>query len=96
LEHAEQSLKVIHEHYHRFKQQGDGKGAAYARELVRLGQRRAQAAAHRAKSRFVRESKSEIAEWFKLWLSSPDVFETWLSLRKLSPEFQQKFPLSMT
>jgi hypothetical protein len=91
LEHAEQSLRTIHELYQRFKQSGDLKGAGYAREIVSLGKRRAQAAARRAKSAAVRDVKSEIAEWFTLWLYSPDVFEDWLFLRKQSPEFREKF-----
>lgn len=35
----------------------------------------------------------EIAEWIRIWLQQPDLFEDWLSLRQLSPEYQQKFDL---
>jgi hypothetical protein len=91
LEHAEQSLRTIGELYHQFKHRGDAKGTAYARQMASLGKRRAQAAARRAKSPAARQVKSEIAEWFTLWLYAPDTFETWLSLRKQAPGFRQKF-----
>jgi len=29
-----------------------------------------------------RAEKAEIAEWFGLWLRTPDLFETWVELRK--------------
>lgn len=37
------------------------------------------------------EEKAEIAEWFKIWLETPEVFASWLSLRKRSPDFQKRF-----
>jgi hypothetical protein len=33
----------------------------------------------------------EIAEWFTIWLQTPEVFETWIALRQNSPEFIEKF-----
>lgn len=38
-----------------------------------------------------REEKTEIAEWFTIWLGSPKVFENWVSLRRKSDEFKKKF-----
>lgn len=34
---------------------------------------------------------AEIAQWLTVWLQTPDVFESWLSLRKRSKDFQEKF-----
>ena len=34
----------------------------------------------------------EAAEWIKIWLDSPAVFETWISLRLNSEEFKRLFP----
>jgi hypothetical protein len=38
-----------------------------------------------------REEKAEIAEWFKIWLETPQIFASWLALRKRSPDFQERF-----
>jgi len=39
-----------------------------------------------------RAEKTEIANWFRIWLETPDAFFDWLDLRKQSPEFQARFP----
>lgn len=88
LAEAEQSLRQLSTRYHEFKAVGDSRGMAYARAVAVVGQRRAQAAARRAKSADMRRMKQEIANWFSLWLSAPQLFENWLELRKRSPEFQ--------
>jgi len=50
-----------------------------------------------ARSKIVAEADravaKEIAEWIHIWLQQPELFEDWLSLRQLSPEYQQKFNL---
>ena len=38
-----------------------------------------------------RLEKAEIAEWFTLWLQSPEVFENWVKLRQKSKDFAEKF-----
>ena len=38
-----------------------------------------------------RRIKSEIAEWLTIWLQSPELFENWISLRKGSAEFRERF-----
>jgi hypothetical protein len=40
----------------------------------------------------VRLEQSEIAEWLKVWLQTPTLFENWLELRQRSEEFREKFP----
>lgn len=39
----------------------------------------------------VRIEQSEIAEWLKLWLQTPMLFENWLELRRRSEEFRKRF-----
>lgn len=39
----------------------------------------------------IRHVSSEIAEWFRVWLQTPQLFEDWASLRKLSTEFKDRF-----
>ena len=38
-----------------------------------------------------RREKKEIAEWFRIWLETPDAFFDWLDVRKSSPEFKATF-----
>ena len=40
----------------------------------------------------IRIEQSEIAEWLKVWLQTPILFENWLELRRRSEEFRKKFP----
>ena len=39
-----------------------------------------------------RVAQTEIAEWFRVWLQTPDLFSDWLELRRRSPEFKERFP----
>ncbi|HEV2905238.1 MAG TPA: hypothetical protein VGW32_09330, partial [Pyrinomonadaceae bacterium] len=39
----------------------------------------------------VRIEQSEIAEWLKVWLQTPMLFENWMELRRRSEEFRGKF-----
>lgn len=38
-----------------------------------------------------RAEQQEIAQWFSIWLQTPDLFGQWLELRKKSPEFRERF-----
>ena len=38
-----------------------------------------------------REEKEEIAEWFRVWLETPEIFAAWLALRKRATDFQNRF-----
>jgi hypothetical protein len=39
----------------------------------------------------LRRAKAEAAEWITLWLQSPELFETWVKLRRSSEEFKRTF-----
>lgn len=39
----------------------------------------------------VRAVAAEASTWLTVWLQNPAIFEEWLALRRLSPEFIQKF-----
>lgn len=41
----------------------------------------------------VRQEREEIALWFGIWLQTPDVFQTWLEIRRNSAEFAERFLL---
>lgn len=40
----------------------------------------------------VRAVQAEVAEWLRVWLETPNLFEPWLELRKASSTFSAKFP----
>jgi len=86
LQDAEVSLTRLDELVRRFRAHGE-KAA-----VERLGKRRAEMISHNRKVESQkREEKREIAEWFRIWLETPDAFFDWLDVRKTSPEFREKF-----
>ncbi len=38
-----------------------------------------------------RQINAEIAQWFTIWLQTPEVFDNWVDLRQRSKDFQDKF-----
>ncbi len=44
-----------------------------------------------ALSDVARKAQREIAEWFRVWLQTPEIFNDWLDLRQRSPEFRETF-----
>ncbi len=65
----------------KFLSEGDKNGVRLVRERV-----------IQTKKRLNRTPEEmEIAEWLNVWLLTPDVFETWVSLRQRSADFKAKF-----
>jgi hypothetical protein len=93
LADAEVSLMRLDELSRRFKAHGERAAAARVLDVARLGKRRSEMIARNHKvERQKREEKEEIANWFRIWLETPDAFFDWLDVRKKSPEFHAKFP----
>ena len=38
-----------------------------------------------------RAEQTELAEWLKVWIQTPNLFEDWLDLRRRSSDFRKKF-----
>jgi len=38
-----------------------------------------------------RELAGEIAQWLTVWLQTPQIFQEWLSLRRATPDFRERF-----
>jgi hypothetical protein len=94
---AEMCLVRLDELLRKF--QGEAEHAAIERvwEVARLGRRRAEMIARNHKvDAQKRAEKTEIAQWFAVWLDTPDAFFDWLEVRKQSPEFQNKFANNIT
>lgn len=93
LDEAEMCLVRLDELLRKFLAENEKAAAERAREVARLGKRRAEMIArnHKVDSQ-KRAEKEEIAHWFTIWLETPDAFFDWLEVRKQSPEFVKQFP----
>ena len=76
----------------KFQAENDKEGLRLVRETALKGKNRALMISRNEKvEERKRDEKTEIAEWFTLWLQSPDVFENWVRLRQNSKDFKEKF-----
>ncbi len=93
LEDAEVSIMRLDELMRKFREQGEHAAVERVLNIARLGKRRAEMIARNHKVEpHKRAEKTEIANWFRIWLETPDAFFDWIDLRKKSPEFLTKFP----
>ncbi|HZS04126.1 MAG TPA: hypothetical protein VFD58_04755 [Blastocatellia bacterium] len=91
FEAAELAIRRIDELYRRYLHQKDRRGMHAAREAVMSAKRRAIELSTQEESADRRALQAEIAQWFAVWLQTPDLFEMWLELRKASAEFKSSF-----
>jgi hypothetical protein len=92
LKDAEVSLTRLDELWRQFKAHDEPVAAQRVLEIARLGKRRAEMIARNRKVEArKREEKTEIADWFRIWLETPDAFFNWLDVRKASPTFKEQF-----
>ena len=93
LEDAEVSIMRLDELMRKFQAHGEQAAVERVLNVARLGKRRAEMIARNAKVEAPkRAEKEEIANWFRIWLETPDVFFDWLDVRKQAPDFQSRFP----
>ena len=87
---AEDTLRKLEKLRQEFFAAGDKKGVESCRLAARRGRRRAESIGRNARVRAgKRNTKLEIGRWFQIWLETPELFETWLALRKETSEFQK-------
>ncbi len=90
-----QTLNTIHRLENlrkKFAGENDREGLRLVRETAIKGKQRAEMIARNEKvAPEKRAEKQEIAEWFTLWLQSPEIFENWILLRQSSPDFTKQF-----
>ena len=93
LEDAEVSVMRLDELMRKFRSQGETAAVERVLNVARLGKRRAEMISRNPKVEAPkRAEKEEIANWFRIWLETPDAFFDWLDVRKQSAEFRSKFP----
>jgi hypothetical protein len=90
---AEVSIMRLDELMRKFRAHGEHAAVERVLNVARLGKRRAEMISrnHKVEAQ-KRVEKEEIAEWFRIWLETPDAFFDWLDVRKQAPDFREKFP----
>lgn len=92
LQSAEKTLRQIHDRFLEFKRQGNRDGVRQCRTVLLKGKERALMISRNKKvNEAKRKEKLEIAQWFTVWLQTPEIFFDWLELRKASAEFHAEF-----
>ncbi len=82
------SIRQIENIRRKFALEKDREGLRAVREVALKGKRRAQMISKNEKvAPEKRAEKEEIAEWFTIWLQSPEIFENWIVMRQKSPDF---------
>ncbi len=90
LEEAESTLLTLENLCRKYRETSDKKGVEYCRRIASLGRYRAELIGRNRKvSLQKRLQKQEIAEWFRIWLETPAIFEDWLAMRKSTEEFRR-------
>ena len=65
----------------KYEKMSDKKGVEYCRQIALLGRRRAEQISRNKRVEIrKRLQKREIAEWFRIWLETPALFDDWLSM----------------
>ncbi|MGI8787342.1 MAG: hypothetical protein ACR2HG_06235 [Pyrinomonadaceae bacterium] len=86
------SLRRLENLRKKFVAENDREGLRLMREIALKGKHRAQMISKNQKvAPDKRAEKTEIAEWFTIWLQSPEVFENWIVLRQNSVDFKKRF-----
>ena len=92
LQAAEATLRALDERYRSCLGRNEPTLAEECCRGAMLVRRRAALIArNRRVSADKRAEKEEIAQWFAIWLQTPDLFFDWLALRKQSENFRNRF-----
>ena len=94
LAQAEASLREIDALYRKFQRLGDQTGVRFARRAALQGQREAEQAVAgqpAPENGNSPDEQAEIAQWFAVWLQTPDLFEQWLQIRQGTLDYRHKF-----
>jgi hypothetical protein len=89
---AAASIKRLDNLRRQFERKRDAEGLRRVRETALKGKQRAQMiAGNKSVDARKRAEKEEIANWFTVWLQTPEIFDDWLTLRRRSAEFRARF-----
>jgi hypothetical protein len=86
------SIRQLENLRQKFLSEDDKEGLRLVRETGIKGKNRATMISKDPKVDIKkRAEKAEIAEWFRLYLQSPELFENWIRLRQNSKDFKERF-----
>ena len=86
------SIRQLENLRQKFRRENDKEGLRLVKEVGIKGKNRASMISKNKKvDEQKRAEKAEIAEWFTIWLQSPEIFETWIEARQRSKDFKNKF-----
>lgn len=92
LPSAEKSILALDKQFYEFQLEGNEEGVFYCKDFAKRGKLRAKLIADNEKlPKEKRLLKQELAFWFEIWLSTPEIFKDWLALRKSSKDFKEQF-----
>jgi len=92
LGHAETLMEKFEELRQRFEAEGDGEALGSLNSLAVDVRRSAELMASDPNADGqLRAEQTEIVEWLKVWIQTPNLFTNWIELRKRSAEFKGKF-----
>jgi hypothetical protein len=92
FEEAASSIRRLDNLRKQFRRTDDREGLRRVRQTVLKGKQRAQMIARNpAVNERKRAEKTEMAEWFTVWLNQPEIFDDWLALRLASKDFHARF-----
>jgi len=89
LTDAERTLTRLEQLRQFFAGSDDKKGEEYCRQVGIAGRQRSEGISRNSKTGSrLRAQKREIGEWFRIWLETPELFSSWLELRKRTDEYR--------
>ncbi len=87
------SLRNLENLRRKYKADTDKEGLRHVKEIaIAAKDLAAETAARENVTDEDRSLNAEIAQWFTIWLQTPEIFENWVDLRRGSAEFKAKFP----
>ena len=92
LREAKETILFLDRHWRQFQATRDPTGTRYARQTARRARQYAETLAARAGDPPSAILYQEIVQWFAIWLQTPDLFFSWLSLRESTADFKARFP----
>lgn len=88
---APRTLRELETRRRQLAAEANSGGARLTETVRQIREERMFVARSQAVDERTRSEARELAEWLRIWLSSPQLFADWLELRLNSPGFKQQF-----
>ena len=86
------SIRNLENLRQKYKNENDKAGLKLVRDTaIRAKQTATEKFEKKNLDAITQQINAEIANWFTVWLQTPEVFESWVALRRRSPDFVAKF-----